>query len=108
MIQVEHLHKRYGATAAITDINFEVERGQVVGFLGPNGAGKSTTMRILTGALGATSGRALLDGKDVFENPREAKRRIGYLPEVPPLYPNMVVRDYVRFAARLKDVRKSA
>lgn len=108
MIQVEHLHKKYGATAAITDINFEVERGQVVGFLGPNGAGKSTTMRILTGALGATSGRALFDGKDVFEHPREVKRRIGYLPEVPPLYPNMVVRDYVRFAARLKGLSDEA
>ena len=105
MIRVEHLTKRYGATTAIEDVSFEVPKGQVVGFLGPNGAGKSTTMRILTGSLGATEGRATVDGRDVFTDAREVKRRIGYLPEVPPLYPNMVVRDYVAFAGQLKGVK---
>ncbi|MCB9743790.1 MAG: ABC transporter ATP-binding protein [Alphaproteobacteria bacterium] len=106
MIQVTELTKIYGATTAIQDLEFSIEQGQVVGFLGPNGAGKSTTMRILTGSLGATRGRAMLDGKDIFDHPREVKRRIGYLPEVPPLYPNMTVRDYVRFAGRIKGVDK--
>ncbi len=104
MLQVEKLTKHYGATTAIEDLSFEVARGEVVGFLGPNGAGKTTTMRILTGSLGASSGRALVGGLDVFEHPREVKRTIGYLPEVPPLYGAMVVRDYVTYAARLKGV----
>ena len=104
MIHVENLTKRYGTFEAIRDISFEVGRGEVVGFLGPNGAGKSTTMRILCGCIGATSGKALIDGKGVLEHPREVKRRVGYLPETPPLYGNMTVRDYVRFAARIKDV----
>ncbi len=85
-------------------LNFHVDRGEVVGFLGPNGAGKSTTMRILCGALGATSGRATVDGHDVAERPGQVKRLIGYLPEVPPLYSEMVVRDFLSFAARLKGV----
>ena len=84
---------------AIQDVSFEVHKGEVVGFLGPNGAGKTTTMRILTGCIGATSGRALIGGMDVMEHPREVKRKIGYLPEVPPLYGTMPVRDYVAFAA---------
>ena len=104
MIQVESLTRRYGAIQAIQDVSFEVHKGEVVGFLGPNGAGKTTTMRILTGCIGATSGRALIGGMDVMEHPREVKRKIGYLPEVPPLYGTMPVRDYVAFAARIKDV----
>ncbi len=104
MIKVEKLSKRYGATTAVQELSFQVPKGEVVGFLGPNGAGKTTTMRIIAGSLGATEGRVTLDGQDVFENPREVKRRIGYLPEVPPLYTDMKVRDYVRFAARLKGV----
>lgn len=108
MIKVENLTKRYGATTAVSDVSFEVPTGEVVGFLGPNGAGKTTTMRIITGSLAATQGQVLLDGKDVFENPREVKKRIGYLPEIPPLYTNMVVRSYVQFAARLKGVEDPA
>ena len=104
MIRVEGLTKRYGTVHAIADVSFEVGKGEVVGFLGPNGAGKSTTMRILCGCIGATSGRALIGDLDVVEHPREVKRRVGYLPEVPPLYPTMTVREYVAFAARIKGV----
>jgi len=104
MLQVVNLTKRYGTTTAVRDVSFSVARGEVVGFLGPNGAGKTTTMRIITGSLGASEGRTLIDGLDVFEKPREVKRKIGYLPEVPPLYPNMVIRDYVAYAAKLKGV----
>jgi ABC-2 type transport system ATP-binding protein len=104
MIQVENLTKRYGTFEAVRGVSFGVERGEVVGFLGPNGAGKTTTMRILCGCIGATSGRALVDGKDVLEEPRAVKRKIGYLPEIPPLYTSMVVGDYVAFAARIKGV----
>jgi ABC-2 type transport system ATP-binding protein len=102
MIEVENLTKRYGTFEAIRGVSFRVDKGEVVGFLGPNGAGKTTTMRILCGCIGATSGRALVDGKDVLEAPREVKRKIGYLPEIPPLYTSMVVGDYVAFAARIK------
>ncbi len=104
MIKVEKLTKRYGATIAVDDASFEVEKGEVVGFLGPNGAGKTTTMRIITGSLGATEGDVLLDGKNVSEHPRESKARMGYLPEVPPLYGEMTVRNYIRFSAKLKGV----
>jgi ABC-2 type transport system ATP-binding protein len=104
MISVENLSKFYGTTLAVKDVSFKVDRGEVVGFLGPNGAGKTTTMRILAGSLGATSGSALIDGLDVFEKPREVKRRIGYLPEVPPVYGTMTVAAYTRFAARIKGV----
>ncbi len=104
MIQVENLTRRYGAFHAIQDVSFEVRKGEVVGFLGPNGAGKTTTMRILCGCIGATSGRALVGGMDVLENPRAVKRRIGYLPEVPPVYGTMPVRDYIAFSARIKGV----
>ena len=104
MIRVEGLTKRYGSVHAIRDVSFEVGKGEVVGFLGPNGAGKSTTMRILCGCIGATSGRALIGDMDVLEKPREVKKRVGYLPEVPPLYPTMTVEDYVAFAARIKGV----
>lgn len=102
MIQVEQLTKVYGVTRAIEGLEFQIERGEIVGFLGPNGAGKSTTMRILAGALGATGGRARINGIDVFEDPIAVKRIVGYLPEVPPLYTDMTVRSYLRYAARLK------
>ncbi len=102
MIQVEHLTKRYGATLAIDALDFQVERGEIVGFLGPNGAGKSTTMRILAGSLGATEGRALVGGVDVFQEPRRVKQMVGYLPETPPLYTDMTVRAYLRFCAKIK------
>nr|MBX2801334.1 ABC transporter ATP-binding protein [Myxococcales bacterium] len=102
MIRVEQLTKVYGATTAVEDLTFAVDRGEIVGFLGPNGAGKSTTMRMLCGSLGATRGRALIADIDVLERPREVKRLVGYLPEVPPLYPEMTVRAYLRFCAQLK------
>ncbi len=105
MIEVDGLTRRYGATVAIRDVSFRVGRGEVVGFLGPNGAGKSTTMRILAGAQAASAGTARIAGHDVFESPRQAKRRVGYLPERPPLYDAMIVADYVAFAARLEGVR---
>lgn len=104
MIRVEKLTKRYGATLAVDNASFEVGEGEVVGFLGPNGAGKTTTMRIITGSLGATEGEVTLGGLNVASHPRETKARIGYLPEVPPLYLDMTARDYIRFAARLKGV----
>jgi len=102
LIQVEQLTKVYGATTAIDQLDFAVEKGEIVGFLGPNGAGKSTTMRILAGALGATSGRALVGGTDVFRDPKAVKRMVGYLPERPPLYVDMTVRGFLRFCARVK------
>ncbi|MEO6667338.1 MAG: ATP-binding cassette domain-containing protein [Nitrospiria bacterium] len=104
MIQVRELTKRYGAVAAIDRIGFEVAAGEVLGFLGPNGAGKTTTMRILAGFVPATSGSASVGGYDVFEQPIEAKRRIGYLPEHPPVYPELTVTEYLRFVGRLKGV----
>ncbi len=102
MIEVENLTKRYRDRVAIDALNFTVKEGEILGFLGPNGAGKSTTMKILTGFLPPTSGRAKIGGFDIFESPLEAKRRIGYLPETPPLYPEMSVRGYLAFVARLK------
>ena len=104
MIKVEGLTKRYGSTTAVRNISFEVEKGEIVGFLGPNGAGKTTTMRILTGFLPPTEGTASVGGMDVQEQPIEVKRRIGYLPESPPVYPEMSVRDYLEFVARLKGI----
>jgi ABC-2 type transport system ATP-binding protein len=104
MIKVENLTKRYGGFAAINELNFEVEKGEVVGFLGPNGAGKSTTMKILTSFLPATSGRATIGGFDVFEQSIEARKRLGYLPENTPLYTDMRVGEYLRFRANLKGV----
>ncbi len=103
-IIVERLTKRYGVHAAVDDVSFEVKRGEVVGFLGPNGAGKSTTLRILVGFLGATSGRAYVDGHDVTDEPDQARRALGYMPEAVPLYPEMRVREYLRFRADLKRV----
>jgi len=104
MIKVENLTKRYGGFAAINELNFEVEKGEIVGFLGPNGAGKSTTMKILTSFLPATSGRASIGGFDVFEQSIEARKRLGYLPENTPLYTDMRVGEYLRFRAHLKGV----
>jgi ABC-2 type transport system ATP-binding protein len=106
MIKVEGLTKRYARTVAVNDISFEVEKGQIVGFLGPNGAGKTTTMRILTCFLPPTSGKASIAGFDVQENPMEVKKRIGYLPETPPLYPEMEVTEYLDFAGQLKGISK--
>jgi ABC-2 type transport system ATP-binding protein len=104
MIEVSGVTKRYGDLVAVDGLTFTVRKGEVVGLLGPNGAGKTTTMRILTGLLPATSGTARVAGFDVFEAPREVKRRIGYLPEHPPVYPDLTVREYLRFCADLKDV----
>lgn len=106
MIEVRDLCKDYGPHRAIHSLNFTVKKGEVVGFLGPNGAGKSTTMKIITGFMAPTSGQAKIAGFDVFENPLEVKRRIGYLPETPPVYTDMYVRDYLRFVARLKGVAR--
>jgi ABC-2 type transport system ATP-binding protein len=104
MIKVEGLTKRYGRTVAVNNISFSVEKGQIVGFLGPNGAGKTTTMRVLTCFLPPTAGTAHLAGFDVLEQPLEVKKRIGYLPETPPLYPEMEVGEYLTFVGRLKGV----
>jgi len=104
VIEVQHLTKRYGRVTAVEDVSFRVERGEILGFLGPNGAGKTTTMRILTGYMPATEGKAIVAGFDVFDQPVEAKRRTGYLPETPPLYPDMTVLDYLSFVAKIKGV----
>ncbi len=102
MIRVTNLTKRYRDLVAVDDLTFEVQKGEILGFLGPNGAGKTTTMKILTGFMPASSGTASVAGFDVFENPIEVKRRVGYLPEVPPLYPEMTVHAYLKFVASLK------
>jgi ABC-2 type transport system ATP-binding protein len=104
VIEVQHLSKRYGRVTAVDDVSFRVERGEILGFLGPNGAGKTTTMRILTGYMPATDGKAMVAGFDVFDQPIEAKRRTGYLPETPPLYPDMTVVEYLTFVAKIKGV----
>jgi len=104
VIEVQHLTKRYGRVTAVNDVSFRVERGEILGFLGPNGAGKTTTMRILTGYMPATEGHAIVAGFDVFDQPLEAKRRTGYLPETPPLYPDMSVSEYLDFVAKIKGV----
>jgi gliding motility-associated transport system ATP-binding protein len=104
VIEVQHITKRYGRVTAVDDVSFRVERGEILGFLGPNGAGKTTTMRILTGYMPATDGRATVAGYDIFTHPIEAKRRTGYLPEMPPLYPDMTVREYLDFVAKIKGV----
>ena len=102
MIEVQHLTKRYGPVTAVDDVSFRVEKGEILGFLGPNGAGKTTTMRVITGYMPATEGKAVVAGFDVFTHPLEAKQRTGYLPETPPLYPDMTVREYLAFVARIK------
>lgn len=107
MIEVRNLVKKYGSHLAVDHLSFVVEKGQIYGFLGPNGAGKSTTMNIMTGYLGATKGEVLVNGHDMLKEPEEAKKLIGYLPEIPPLYTDMTVEEYLRFAAELKKVKRS-
>ena len=104
MIEVRHLSKNYGEHIAILDLSFVINKGEVVGFLGPNGAGKSTTMKIITGFMAASSGQVQVCGFDIFENPIEVKKRIGYLPETPPLYSDMLVSEYLKYVAELKQV----
>jgi ABC-2 type transport system ATP-binding protein len=104
VIEVVNLSKHYGPVTAVDDVTFRVEAGEILGFLGPNGAGKTTTMRVITGYIPASEGTVIVAGRDVFEDPIEAKRRTGYLPETPPLYPDMTVREYLSFVARIKGV----
>ncbi|MGI6001104.1 MAG: ABC transporter ATP-binding protein [Candidatus Merdisoma sp.] len=106
MIEVKGLTKRYGKNVAVDHLNFRVKEGQIYGFLGPNGAGKTTTMNMLTGYLAASEGKILIDGHDISEEPMEARRCIGYLPEMPPLYLNMTPLEYLEFAAELKGIPK--
>jgi len=108
MIEVENLTKRYGDLVAVQDISFSANKGQILGFLGPNGAGKTTTMRIITGFLPATSGTVRVAGFDIFEQAREVRRRIGYLPENPPLYNDMSVRSFLAFVGRIKGLSRMA
>jgi ABC-2 type transport system ATP-binding protein len=107
LIRVEHLHRHYGALHAVNDVSFELAAGEVLGFLGPNGAGKSTTMQILTGNLAPSAGRVLVAGQDLLDEPRRAKREIGYLPEQPPLYRELTVDEYLGFCARLRRVPRA-
>ncbi len=104
MIEARGLSKRYGDIVAVDDVSFEITKGEVVGFLGPNGAGKTTTMRMLTGFIPPTDGTAVLAGHDIFSDPIAARRAVGYLPETPPLYPEMSVLSYLRYVATIKDV----
>jgi ABC-2 type transport system ATP-binding protein len=107
VISVQHLTKRFGSYTAVDDLSFEVAPGEVLGFLGPNGAGKTTTMRMVTGYLPPSLGRVVIDGFDLLHRPIDAKRRIGYLPENPPVYPELTVRQYLRFVSEIKDVPRS-
>ena len=107
MIEINHLVKKYGSHVAVDDLSLTVEPGKIYGFLGPNGAGKSTTMNIITGYLAATSGEAKINGFDVLKQPEEAKKCVGYLPELPPLYMDMTVKEYLDFVAELKKLEKS-
>ena len=107
MIEVKNLVKKYGNHTSVDHLNFTIEEGHVYGFLGPNGAGKSTTMNIMTGYLGATEGEVLINGHDILKEPEEAKKQIGYLPELPPLYMEMTVREYLEFVAELKGIAKN-
>ena len=107
MIEVQHLTKRYGPFTAVDDISFTVDKGEILGFLGPNGAGKTTTMRVLTGYMPPTEGMAVVAGYSLLDKPIEAKRRTGYLPETPPLYPDMTVREYLEFCARIKGLPRA-
>ncbi len=107
MIEIKNLVKKYGNHVAVNDISFTVEPGRIYGFLGPNGAGKSTTMNMITGYIGNTSGSIIVNGHDVFAEPEEAKKCIGYLPEIPPLYMEMTVMEYLCFVAELKKIQKS-
>lgn len=107
MIEVKNLTKKYGGHTAVSNLNFTVEKGKIYGFLGPNGAGKSTTMNIITGCLAATEGQVLIDGHDIFEESKEAKSHIGYLPEQPPVYPEMTPYEYLRFVGSAKGLKKA-
>jgi len=107
VIEVENLTKKYGSHVAVDNLSFRVERGMIYGFLGPNGAGKSTTMNMMTGYIAATSGTVKINGYDILKNPEQAKKSIGYLPELPPVYPDMTVYEYLRFVAELKKVKKN-
>jgi len=104
MIEVENLTKRYGPTLAVSNVTFQVQKGEILGFLGPNGAGKTTTMRVITGYLPPSAGRVRVAGYDVVEEPLQAKRRTGYLPEAPPVYPDMTVTEYLNFVGRIKGI----
>ena len=106
MIEVKNLVKKYGNHVAVNDLSFNIEKGKIYGFLGPNGAGKSTTMNMITGYLAPTEGQVIINGHDIFEEPEEAKRCIGYLPEIPPLYLDMTPKEYLQFAADLKGIKK--
>lgn len=106
VIEVKNLVKRYGDNVAVDNLSFKVEKGQIYGFLGPNGAGKSTTMNIITGYIGATEGEVIVNGHNIFEEPCKAKKNIGYLPEIPPLYMDMTPYEYLKFAAQLKKIDK--
>ena len=106
MIEVKNLVKKYGDHTAVDHLSFTVEKGQIYGFLGPNGAGKSTTMNIMTGYLGATDGEVLITGHDILKEPEAAKKSIGYLPELPPLYMDMTVMEYLKFSTELKKIKK--
>lgn len=106
MIEVKNLVKKYGDHTAVDHLSFTVEKGQIYGFLGPNGAGKSTTMNIMTGYLGATDGEVLINGHDILKEPEAAKKSIGYLPELPPLYMDMTVMEYLKFSTELKKIKK--
>ena len=108
MIEVKNLTKRYGNHTAVSELSFTIEKGQIYGFLGPNGAGKSTTMNIMTGCLAATEGEVTVGGYDIFEEPMQAKKLIGYLPEQPPLYMDRTPREYLTFVARVKGIKKGA
>ena len=106
MIEVQNLVKMYGDHTAVDHLSFRIEKGHIYGLLGPNGAGKSTTMNIMTGYLGATEGKVLIQGHDILKEPELAKKSIGYLPEQPPVYMDMTVREYLQFAAELKKIPK--
>lgn len=108
MIQIENVTKRYGSHVALDNLNFTVNKGEVIGFLGPNGAGKSTTMNIITGYISASEGSVKVDGVDILENPEKVKSKIGYLPELPPLYMDMTVIEYLQFVSKLKKVKKDS
>ncbi len=107
MIEIKNLVKKYGEKVAVDNLDLTIENGKIYGFLGPNGAGKSTTMNIVTGYIGATSGEVIIDGHDIFKEPEEAKKCIGYLPEIPPLYVDMTVLEYLKFVAELKKIPKN-
>lgn len=107
MIEVRNLTKKYGDHTVVNHLNFTIEPGKIYGFLGPNGAGKSTTMNMITGCLAPTDGQVLIDGHDIYEDALSAKRCIGYLPEIPPVYPDMTPEEYLRFVAEAKGIKPS-